>query len=575
MGGSLKDMKRWSAWASVTLLAVLCAVVAILQYRWIGEISSAERQRLQDELRDELNSLRIAFSDEIANASAALQPDAEEVAALGRDGAYAARYERWKESRKPVFRRIALAVPHKGALEFSILDQASGRFVSAEWPHEWTSMKNRLTARLSGFPMPPIGLQPETLLETPRFSAIPGSVVHEQEWLLTEVNADYVRNTMLPELLARHLGSSGKLDFDVATVVNGSGEVLFESAAGAHGRIGQKPDASVMLLAGDVGSARRFPEPGRAPGGGRPFPGGPGRGPMHVFAEGSGWTLSVRHKAGSLEALVEHARIRNLLLSGGLLALIVATVATLVRFSRQAQRLAELQINFVAGVSHELRTPLTVIRTAAYNLRGRMASRPEHVERYGKLIQDESQKLDSIIEQVLRFASAEAGMAIRSKEPVQVNELIEKALRSAEAAAPHAGVEVEKEIAPGLPPVMADQLAMQHALQNLIDNALKYGAEGGNWIGISAAAVDDRKGPAVEIRVADRGPGIPADEQEHIFEPFFRGERAVRDQIHGTGLGLDLVKKIVVAHGGSIQVRSAAGRKTEFVLRIPAEARTA
>ena len=102
-----------------------------------------------------------------------------------------------------------------------------------------------------------------------------------------------------------------------------------------------------------------------------------------VMGGGLAWTLMVRHRSGSLEKLVEQARRRNLALSAGLLLLIVATVATLVRFSRQAQRLAELQINFVAGVSHELRTPLTVIRTAAYNLRGRMAERPEHVERYG------------------------------------------------------------------------------------------------------------------------------------------------------------------------------------------------
>jgi signal transduction histidine kinase len=75
--------------------------------------------------------------------------------------------------------------------------------------------------------------------------------------------------------------------------------------------------------------------------------------------------------------------------------------------------------------------------------------------------------------------------------------------------------------------------------------------------------------PAVEIRVADRGPGIPAEEQRHIFEPFFRGRRAVHDQVHGTGLGLSLAKKIVEAHGGSIRVRSEQGKGTEFIVRIP------
>jgi signal transduction histidine kinase len=74
----------------------------------------------------------------------------------------------------------------------------------------------------------------------------------------------------------------------------------------------------------------------------------------------------------------------------------------------------------------------------------------------------------------------------------------------------------------------------------------------------------------VEIRVADRGPGIPEEEQRRIFDPFFRGSRAIQNQVHGTGLGLSLVKKIVEAHGGSIHVKSAPMRGTEFILRIPA-----
>jgi signal transduction histidine kinase len=76
--------------------------------------------------------------------------------------------------------------------------------------------------------------------------------------------------------------------------------------------------------------------------------------------------------------------------------------------------------------------------------------------------------------------------------------------------------------------------------------------------------------PEIEVRVADRGPGIPADEQQHIFDPFFRGKRAVADQIHGTGLGLNLVKKIVEAHGGTIRVKSEPARGTEFIVRLPA-----
>jgi len=211
-----------------------------------------------------------------------------------------------------------------------------------------------------------------------------------------------------------------------------------------------------------------------------------------------------------------------------------------------------------------------VIRTAAFNLRGKLAARPDQVERYGALIQAESEKLTTLVEQVLDFASARAGHAIRAREPVAVETLIEEGLRSIGNALPGSNVVVEKNFEPDLPLIMADQVAMKHAVQNLVENAMKYGTEGSNWIGITASRVAGRDGGAVEVRVADRGRGIPQDEQDHIFDAFFRGRRALEDQVHGTGLGLNLVKKIVEAHGGTIRVHSEPMKGAEFVFRIPA-----
>ena len=113
-------------------------------------------------------------------------------------------------------------------------------------------------------------------------------------------------------------------------------------------------------------------------------------------------------------------------------------------------------------------------------------------------------------------------------------------------------------------------MALKQALQNLLHNAAKYGAGDTHWVGVTAARTGDEAKPVVEIRVADRGPGIPADEQRQIFEPFFRGRRALQDQIHGTGLGLNLAKRIIEAHGGSIQVKSAAMKGAEFIVCLPA-----
>jgi signal transduction histidine kinase len=285
------------------------------------------------------------------------------------------------------------------------------------------------------------------------------------------------------------------------------------------------------------------------------------------FQDRGRWELFVRHRAGSLEKVIAQTRLRNLGVTGGLLALIVAAGVALVQFVRRAHRLAELQLQFVAGVSHELRTPLSVMRTAGHNLQGKVSADPARVQRYGALIADESEKLTAIVEQVLRFANVEAGRAVSKREPVEVASLIDEALAADRKLIEESHVTVEKDTAAELPPVLGDATMLKHALVNLITNAAKHGASGG-WIGISAA-VPGAGAREVEIRVKDRGPGIPADEQSSIFDPFYRGRRAVEDQVHGTGLGLSLTKKIVEAHHGSITVRSEPGAGTEFVVRIP------
>jgi signal transduction histidine kinase len=436
-------------------------------------------------------------------------------------------------------------------------------------------MMSRLSPSTESSRGEPFDPRNSALIEIPRFGSEDGDrgPMREQEWLIEDLNVDYIRDAILPHLMNRFLGSSGGLDYDTEVVLASDASMTIFGST-----LDSPPDGSVTLLdvRGHGPRPGKRPPPERASPGLRPPPdsrgGGPAPRPMN-FNDGR-WRLLVRHHAGSLEALVERARLRNLSASAGLLLLILLTMALLVRFSRQSQRLAEQQMNFVASVSHELRTPLTVIRTAAFNLRGRLASRPEQVERYGMLIQEESEKLTALVEHVLRFASNEAGHVIREREPVEVEALIDSSLQSSGA---EERAVVERHLQSGLPRVLADKLAMKHALENLVENALKYGTNGrganapgkdGHWVGVFASAADT--GGAVEIRVADHGPGIPQDEQDQIFNPFFRGRRALSEQVHGTGLGLSLVKKIIEAHGGSIRVFSEPAKGTEFVVRIPA-----
>jgi len=555
--------RAWLGWAPVVVLALLCGALAALQYRWIGEISDAERTRLGEALHARLAGVRRTLDQEVSEALGDLMPSAPQVAALGREGAYSALYVRWQESHEHLLRRVALAIPEDDGVRLEMLDLRTQRFSPAKWPDEWSALRQSMIERVVGNITAPMPFESPVVFESPRFGPrSEGAAAGEQEWLIVEIDLDVFRASIIPEVLNRFLSENGRLDYDARIVSAADPEDVIYSSANAAAPGAGAPDGVISLM-----HIRPFALRG---GGRRPMPPGPpGETPPPDGLPGR-WILSVRHRAGSLESLVARTRRGDMAISGAILLLILSTGGMLLRASRRSQQLAEAQMNFVAGISHELRTPLAVIRTAAFNLRGGRANRPEQVERYGDLIQQESEKLGDLVERVLRFSSAEAGRVIRDRTPVEVEALLEEGVRSGTVRLQDPRLVVETKTDPDLPPVLADRMAMVHVVQNLVENAVKYGAEGGNWIGVFARRVDDNRGPAVEIRIADRGPGIPPEEQKHIFDPFFRGSRALNDQIHGTGLGLSLVKKIVEAHGGSIRVHSEPMQGAEFIVRLPA-----
>jgi two-component system phosphate regulon sensor histidine kinase PhoR len=155
--------------------------------------------------------------------------------------------------------------------------------------------------------------------------------------------------------------------------------------------------------------------------------------------------------------------------------------------------------------------------------------------------------------------------------------LIETAIESAIPLVGPGEVEVQRDIAPNLPPVLGDAAALRSAVQNLIANAVKYGGRD-RWVGVRAQLARERRRSEVRITVSDHGPGIPASELPHIFEPFYRGAEATERQIHGNGLGLSLVRRIVTAHGGKVTVATRPGAGSAFTIALPvasADARSA
>jgi signal transduction histidine kinase len=226
-------------------------------------------------------------------------------------------------------------------------------------------------------------------------------------------------------------------------------------------------------------------------------------------------------------------------------------------------------MEFVAGVTHELRTPVAVIRSAAENLSHGIVGNTDRVKRYGAMIESEARRLGEMIESVLQYAGLESGAGLGSQAPVAPAEIIDAAIDTAVAATGGAGtLTVQRDVAPDLPNVLGDAAALRSALQNLIANAVKYGGAD-RWVGVRAEHVTGRA-PEICITVSDHGAGIPPADLPHIFEPFYRGSDAMAGQVHGNGLGLSLVRRIAIAHGGRVAVSSKPNAGTTFILTLPA-----
>ena len=214
------------------------------------------------------------------------------------------------------------------------------------------------------------------------------------------------------------------------------------------------------------------------------------------------------------------ARTRNLVASLLLVGLLGGTAWALVQYTARSRRLAEMQFRFAAGVSHDLRTPLTAIRGAAFNLVEGLVKEPAAIGRYAKLILRNAEELTSMIENVLAFSASLHSDKQERREVFAIGDLLEHAAASMAQEIEQAGCRIELTVAPELPAVAGDAVALELVFRNLIGNAVRHGA-GGKWIGVSAA----RFGDGVEVRVSDHGPGIPESERERIFEPFYRGEQ--------------------------------------------------
>lgn len=247
-----------------------------------------------------------------------------------------------------------------------------------------------------------------------------------------------------------------------------------------------------------------------------------------------------------------------------LLAAILAGGSLLVRQARRSEQEAAQKTSFVANVSHEFKTPLTTIRLYAELLeQGRVRDAGQSGE-YLRTIGRETQRLARLVNNVLDFSRLEQGRKKFAREPVDLTAELARLLETQALRLAEAGLRLERRLPEATVVVEADRDAIEQIVLNLIDNTAKYAADGGEV----TVTLEAREPGGAEVRVGDRGPGVPAAHRERIFEKFHRVDETLTAEKQGAGLGLSIARQLARGMGGELRCVERAGGGAEFILEL-------
>ena len=277
------------------------------------------------------------------------------------------------------------------------------------------------------------------------------------------------------------------------------------------------------------------------------------------------WRLTLYQAPGTAPRDAVRRQVVLFSAAFGLLLLVIAAgLGATYRLVRRETEMAAMKADFVANVSHDLKTPLALIRMFAETLEmGRVEDKAARQEYY-RVITRESERLSRLLDNVLDFSRIERGRRTYQLVPAAVSPIIDETLEAFAYLLEQGGFKVEVAVPSDLPRIPLDADAVGQALANLVDNAIKYSGDG-RVLRVEAAL---REGHLV-LAVADEGVGIPPEEQERIFEKFYRIGRSDTQARRGSGVGLALVRHIAEAHGGRVTVESQPGRGSRFTLWFP------
>lgn len=278
------------------------------------------------------------------------------------------------------------------------------------------------------------------------------------------------------------------------------------------------------------------------------------------------YKIGIVFSGETIQSLIRNRTTNNMILIGVLLIVLITAVIFVYRAVKKELELAQLKADFVSNVSHELRTPLALISMFAETLELDRVKSDEKKKEYYSIISQEANRLGRIVNSILNFAKMEAGTRKFNFEPININELVENIYQTYNYHLQIKGFKFEKHLTENPLKAKADAEAISEAIINLIDNAVKYSADV-KEVTLKTFSIDNN----IIIEVIDKGIGISVEDQKKVFDKFFRVASGLIHNVKGTGIGLSLVKQIVDAHKGKIELVSKPGQGSTFRIIIPIE----
>ena len=247
----------------------------------------------------------------------------------------------------------------------------------------------------------------------------------------------------------------------------------------------------------------------------------------------------------------------------------IATLA--LRDVTEMRRVEQMRADFVANASHEIRTPLATLAGCVETLQGPARDDAEARERFLAIMEQQAARMTRLVSDLLSLSRIELNEHTAPTGRVRLPELLGRVIDALQPKAEKAGVTVELTAGSALPPAAGDEDELWQVFQNLVDNAIKYGAEG-KLVEVRCELVERNAGrsPALRVAIRDRGPGVPREHLPRLTERFYRVDTARSRELGGTGLGLAIVKHIVNRHRGALTIDSEPGRGSVFAVQLPA-----